>query len=105
MEKKMATERRGKSNLLGTQKAKATLASAADRKASATASAKKEGADEATTVAALLGLFVQDLQKSAGDQKLGPGEWSFPVPDPELLQKIAKDAGMNESQMTALLEK
>ena len=105
MEKKMATERRGKSNLLGTQKAKATLASAVDRKASAAASAKKEGTEDATTIAALLGLFVQDLQKSAGDQKLGPGEWSFPVPDPELLQKIAKDAGMNESQMTALLEK
>ena len=104
MEKKMATERRGKNNLLGQQKTKATPASAADKKTPATASEKKE-TDAATTVAALLGQFVQDLQKSAGDQKMGPGEWSFPVPDPELLQKIAKDAGMNESQMTALLEK
>ena len=104
MEKKMATERRGKNNLLGQQKAKATAASAADKKTPAAASEKKE-ADEATTVAALLGQFVQDLQKSAGDQKLGPGEWSFPVPDSELLQKIAKDAGMNESQLTALLAK
>lgn len=105
MEKKMATERRGKSNLLGMQKAKAALASAADRKAEAATSAKKEGAEEATTMAALLGLFVQDLQKSAADQKMGPGEWKFPVPDPDLLQKIAKDAGMNESQLNALMEK
>lgn len=106
MEKKMATERRSKSNLLGTQKAKASLASAADRKASAAGSARKEGPDEAaSTIAALLGQFVQDLQKATGDQKLGPGEWSFPVPDPELLQKIATDAGMNESQLAALMDK
>ncbi|MHB8989603.1 MAG: flagellar hook-length control protein FliK [Desulfobulbia bacterium] len=105
MEKKMATERRGKSSLLGMQKAKAALASAADRKAEAATSAKKEGSEEATTMAALLGLFVQDLQKSAADQKMGPGEWKFPVPDPDLLQKIAKDAGMNESQLNALMEK
>ncbi|PKN44451.1 MAG: hypothetical protein CVU58_09510, partial [Deltaproteobacteria bacterium HGW-Deltaproteobacteria-16] len=105
MEKKMATERRGKSNLLGMQKTKAALASAADRKAEAATSAKKEGSEEATTMAALLGLFVQDLQKSAADQKMGPGEWKFPVPDPGLLQKIAKDAGMNESQLNALMEK
>ncbi len=105
MEKKMATERRGKSDLLGMQKATAARASAADRKASAAASAKNDGSEDATTIAALLGLFVQDLQKSAADQKMGPGEWKFPVPDPGLLQKIAKDAGMNESQLTALMEK
>ena len=104
MEKKMAMEGRGKNNLLGQQKAKATPASVADKKTPAAASEEKE-ADAATTVAALLGQFVQDLQKSAGDPKMGPGEWSFPVPDPELMQKIAKDAGMNESQLTALLAK
>jgi len=107
MEKKMATERQGKKNLLGMQKSKGDAASAAERKGSAAASARnKDGAEEsATTMAALLGQFVQDLQKSAGDQKLGPGEWSFPVPDPELLQKIATDAGMSESQLTMLMEK
>ena len=107
MEKKMATERRCKNSLLGVQKAKATLASAVDKKTpvAASDSEQKDGAGEATTIAALLGQFVQDLQKAADDKKMGPGEWSFPVPDAELLQKIAKDAGMNESQMTALLEK
>jgi flagellar hook-length control protein FliK len=106
MEKKMATERRGKNSLFGVPKEKAAPVSAANLKAPIAASDEKEGAGEATTtIAALLGQFVQDLQKTTGDQKLGPGEWSFPVPDPELLQKIAKDAGMNESQMTALLEK
>lgn len=104
MEKKMATERRDKNNLLGQQKAKAAPTSAAGKKTPAAASEKKE-ADAATTVAALLGQFVQDLQKSAGDQKMGSGEWSFPVPDPALLQKIAQDAGMNESQLTALMDK
>ncbi len=102
MEKKMATERRGKNNLLGLQKDKA---SAADRKAPGAETEQKEGADETTNIAALLGMFVQDLQQSAGDQKQGPGEWSFPVPDPALIQKIAKDAGMNESQLTSLMEK
>ena len=101
MEKKMATERRSKNNLLGMQKARAT----SDRKAPAAAAEQKDGADEATTIAALLGQFIQDLRKSAGDQKQGAGEWSFPVPDPELLQKIAKDAGMNESQLATLMEK
>ncbi|MBU4033263.1 MAG: flagellar hook-length control protein FliK [Proteobacteria bacterium] len=97
MEKKMASERRNKSNLLGAQKDKAVTNS--------TASKQKEGDGEATTIAALLGQFVQDLQKSAGDQKQGSGEWSFPVPDPDLLQKIATDAGMNESQLAALMDK
>jgi flagellar hook-length control protein FliK len=104
MEKKLATERQGKNNLLGLSKARATL-SAAGRKAPGAASPSKDGGEAATTIAALLGQFVQDLQKAAGDQKLGPGEWSFPVPDPALLQKIAQDAGMNESQLTALLDK
>ena len=106
MEKKMATERRGKNDLLGLQKSKAASAAATNRKAPAAATEEKDAAGEATTtIAALLGQFVQDLQKSADDKKMGPGEWSFPVPDPELLQKIAKDAGMNESQLTALMDK
>ena len=102
MEKKMAAERRSANNLLGVQKGKIAVT---DKKTPVAASEQKDGVAEATTIAALLGQFVQDIQKSAGDQKLGPGEWSFPVPDSELLQKIAKDAGMNESQMTALLDK
>ncbi|MFA6500121.1 MAG: flagellar hook-length control protein FliK, partial [Desulfurivibrionaceae bacterium] len=105
MEKKMATERRGKNNLLGLPKAKTTAVSATDRKEPGAATEQKNAAEDATTIAALLGQFVQDIQKSAGDQKLGAGEWSFPVPDPELLQKIAQDAGMNESQLTALMDK
>jgi flagellar hook-length control protein FliK len=104
MEKKLATERQGKNNLLGLSKARAAL-SAAGRKAPGAASPSKDGGEAATTIAALLGQFVQDLQKATGDQKLGPGEWSFPVPDPALLQKIAQDAGMNESQLTALMDK
>lgn len=104
MERKLATERQSKNNLLGLSKNRATL-SAAGRKAPGAASPSKDGGEAATTIAALLGQFVQDLQKAAGDQKLGPGEWSFPVPDPALLQKIAQDAGMNESQLTALLDK
>ncbi len=104
MEKKMATERRGNSNLLGQQKAKAAAATA-NKKTPVAGSEQKERAAEATTIAALLGQFVQDLQKSAGDQKQGPGEWSFSVPDADLLQKIAKDAGMNESQLSALMDK
>ena len=104
MEKKLATERQGKNNLLGLSKARAAL-SAAGRKAPGAASPSKDGGEAATTIAALLGQFVQDLQKATGDQKLGPGEWSFPVPDPALLQKIAVDAGMNESQLTALMDK
>ena len=105
MEKKLATERQGKNNLLGLSKARATLSAAAGRKAPGAASPSKDGGEAATTIAALLGQFVQDLQKATGDQKLGPGEWSFPVPDPALLQKIAQDAGMNESQLTALMDK
>ena len=105
MEKKMATERRSKNDLLGLQKSKAASASASAAERKASASKEKEGGEEATTIAALLGLFVQDLQKGTSDKNLGPGEWSFPVPDPELLQKIAKDAGMSESQLTTLMEK
>lgn len=106
LEKKMATERRDKNNLLGVPQGKAAPASAAERKAPGAVSARQKGKEEsAPAIAALLGLFVQDLQKAAGDPKIGPGEWSFPVPDPELMQKIAQDAGMSESQLAMLMEK
>ena len=105
MEKQMVKKKQGMNDLLGLQKAKNAAASAADRKAFAAASKYPDGSENATAITALLGQFVQDLQKSAGDQKQGAGEWSFPVPDPDLVQKIAKDAGMNESQLTMLMEK
>jgi flagellar hook-length control protein FliK len=107
LEKKMATERQDNTDLLGLSKGKGASAPApaADRNGSAVVSGHKEGGDEATAISTLLEEFVQHLQKSAGDQKQGPGEWLFPVPDPELLRNIAKDAGMNESQLAMLLEK
>jgi flagellar hook-length control protein FliK len=107
LEKKMATERQGNTELFGLPEGKAAAAPApaADRNEPFVAAVRKEGGEEATSIATLLGQFVQHLQKNAGDQKQGPGEWLFPVPDPELLQKIARDAGMNESQMAMLMEK
>ena len=101
MEKKLATESRSESNLFGLPKDKAAPVSAA-REVYSPAS-QQDGTLGAATIAALLAEFVQYLQKSAEEQKLGPGEWSFPVPDPGLLQKIARDAGMNESRFNTLL--
>ncbi|MFH1019469.1 MAG: flagellar hook-length control protein FliK [Pseudomonadota bacterium] len=106
MENRIAAQRRGRNNLLGTQEARGALSAPdADRNVLGANTEQREDGGEATTIAALLGQFVQDLQKAAGDQQLGPGEWSFPVPDPGLLQKIAEDAGMSESQLTMLMEK
>jgi flagellar hook-length control protein FliK len=101
LEKAMAVESQSSNNLFGLQEAKAT----ADWMAPVAVVEQKDGADEANTIAAMLGEFVQHLKQSAGDQKQGAGEWSFPVPDPELLQRLARDAGMNESQLTTLMDK
>jgi len=104
MEKKLVTEVRRQNNLFGLAKDKAAPVSAA-LQASPVALAPQKGPEGTATVAALLGQFVQYLQKSAMDQQQGPGEWSFPAPGPELLQKIARDAGMNEGQLNTLMEK
>jgi len=105
MEKQMVKDQQGTNDLFGLQKAKGIAVSAVDRKAFAAAPEHLKENEDTTTLTALLGQFVQDLQKSAGDQKQGAGEWSFPVPDSDLMQKIAKDAGMNESQLSMLMEK
>ncbi|MHB1014154.1 MAG: flagellar hook-length control protein FliK [Desulfurivibrionaceae bacterium] len=105
MEKKMATERQAQNNLLGVQKNKsAAPASAADTQASGAASEQKKKDNPATDIAALLGQFVQTFQQAASDQKPGPGQWSFSASDQQLLQKMAKDAGMNDNELTALME-
>lgn len=104
MENVMAGEHPDKSNLFGLPKDEAPSVFSTVTKVPVTISSQKE-AEDVTTIATLLGQFVQHLQAAASDRKQGPGEWTFPVPDPELIQKIARDAGMNETQLTTLLEK
>lgn len=101
MEGKMAGRRRDKSSLLGGAAAQNRDIASASRRDK---TPEKTGSDEAATVAGLLAEFVSELQKAAAEQDSRPGEWTFPLPDASLVQKTATDAGMNESQLAALME-
>ncbi|MFA7382659.1 MAG: flagellar hook-length control protein FliK [Desulfurivibrionaceae bacterium] len=92
---KLSMESQGKGALFGMGQGTAAVVSGA-------------GTEEplaATNVAALLAQFVQDLKTAAEEKSLGAGAWAFPAPAPHLMQKLAKDAGMNESQLAGLFAK
>ena len=106
MEKKMAMERQQKSNLAGLDKGRANNASRADKSRVEEAGDGSEKEPDSVGIASLLAQFVADLKKAAAaDQDSGPGQWSFSPADTALLQKLAQDAGMNESQLAALMQK
>lgn len=56
------------------------------------------------TVSDFLSLFMQDLQKTAEKKDIGPGEWVAVLPDHSMLQKVADEAGMEEADMSLLLQ-
>jgi len=93
MEGKLSTESQSKGALFGMEQGKAAPA------------AGPEEPLATTNVAALLAQFVQDLKAASEEKKLGAGEWAFPAPSPQLMQQMAKDAGMNESQLAGLFAK
>ena len=67
---------------------------------------RKEAVDmeDAQTLVALLSQFLQDLKSMSTDSEKTAGDWSFSLPDNNLLQKIAADAGMDAKEMAALLQ-
>jgi len=100
MEGKLAAKSRGKSGLLGVGGE-----SASTRAAGGVAARAETDEPLATTgIAALMAQFVQELKQAAEDKSLGAGTWSFPPPAPELMQQMAQNAGMNESQLAGLFE-
>jgi flagellar hook-length control protein FliK len=62
------------------------------------------GYDRAGSVAELLSQFLAELQEIA-EQKTGvPGEWKAELPDIELLQQLAADAGMKEADFSQFMQ-
>lgn len=56
------------------------------------------------SVASVLGQFIQDLQDTAEQKDIAPGEWVAVLPDPSVLHKLAAEAGMGETDMSLLLQ-
>lgn len=103
MEGKAASRRSDKNTVLGGGGAEQSRnASAAGRREKGP---EKSGGEESASIAGLLAEFVSDLKNAAAEKDLRPGEWAFTLPDASLVQKIAADAGMSESQLAALMEK
>ncbi|MFC1513055.1 flagellar hook-length control protein FliK [Thermodesulfobacteriota bacterium] len=67
---------------------------------------KSEDVDmaDAQNIAALLAQFLQDLQEMAKDSEKNPGDWSFSLPDTQIMEQLAADAGMDDSKLAALLQ-
>ncbi|MDR9500428.1 MAG: flagellar hook-length control protein FliK [Desulfurivibrionaceae bacterium] len=51
-----------------------------------------------------LSLFLQDLQQVAQEKTLVPGEWTVALPEAEIVADLARQAGMSEADLTALVE-
>lgn len=101
MEGKMTSQRREKSAILGGAVQQNPKVPTDRREKIPEAS----GADEAASIAGLLAEFVTDMKGAALERDVRPGEWTFALPDSALVQKIAVDAGMSESQLAVLMEK
>ncbi|MFP3984100.1 MAG: flagellar hook-length control protein FliK [Desulfurivibrionaceae bacterium] len=65
----------------------------------------KEGRAENERAAAILSIFLQDLQEVAKQKDLGPGEWEVSITDRDALKELALDAGMTEGQLGAVMDK
>jgi len=59
---------------------------------------------KAGSVAELLSQFLAELQEVAGQGTGVPGEWKAELPDVELLQQLAADAGMKEADFSQFMQ-
>ena len=96
-------------NLLGVKpkmQASAKPDGAARQSADSDAAKTAEDIDmeDAQNMAALLAQFLQDMQAMAKDSEKKPGEWGFTLPDNNILQQLAADAGMEKNKLAALLQ-
>lgn len=66
---------------------------------------EKEGRAGNERAAAILSIFLQDLQEVAKQKDLGPGDWEVAITDRQALKDLALDAGMSEGQLGALMDK
>ena len=105
MEKKMATERRGKNNLLGVQKDKAAPVPTLAGRRLPPLQRTRMGPRRQPPSPPCWGSLFRIFRRARATKSWGLENGRSQCLIPELLQKIAKDAGMNESQLTALLEK
>ncbi len=106
VERKIGGERQQEKNMLGTsvqQRKFVAQAGAGKRKPSANSQEDFEQLKDAS-VAELLRLLMQELQKVAEDVEAGPGEWSLNISEQGLLQELALDAGMDEEKISMLVQ-
>ncbi len=105
MEKKLANERQEKGNVFGAQQGSPRKAAFSEESGRGREQAEPEGEDRAAGIAALLAQFVAELQQAAAaNADSGPGEWTFTLPDAALLEKMAVDAGMGETELGLLMQ-
>ncbi len=105
LERKMVAEPAARKNLLGTSRDKVAKAAVKGAEKSAPPAAKPadDAADNAS-LHALFGQFLAEIRSQAKDGDAGPGGWTFTLPDASLLTKLARDAGMSETETAALMQ-
>lgn len=62
------------------------------------------GDDKVRSVVELLSQFLAELQRVAEKKTCVPGEWKAELPDMELLQQLAADAGMKEADFSQFMQ-
>ncbi|MBI5559365.1 MAG: flagellar hook-length control protein FliK [Deltaproteobacteria bacterium] len=76
---------------------------ASQRKEKTEASGEKDN-DSPPSVSALLSQFMAELREVAAQKTSGPGDWQVELPDTEILQQLAEDAGMNEADFSQFMQ-
>lgn len=101
LERKMVTDRQERKNFLGAGTKRAEKVTANARQPEQKSIGGKE---ESAGLPALLAQFLAEIRAQAESMDAGPGSWSFTLPDPSQLTKLAEAAGMNEAQIAQLLQ-
>jgi len=106
VEQKVGSERKQGKNLLGAAaRPKKVAAQQGTGKSKPSSNDKEDGKQlKDASVAELLALLMQELQKVSKDADAGPGQWSVNISEQGLLQKLANDAGMGDEKISLLLQ-
>lgn len=104
LERKMAAAKREAGNKLGGAPSAEHTGAQAVKSARPRAEKKAEAPSDEASVVELLQQVMHDLQAQAKDIKQGPGEWTFSPVETPALSQLAMKAGMNQTEISWLLQ-
>ena len=99
-------EKRASNDKLGVKgrQEKETTTTSESKTAASEGPEEAQPLDSESSLASILGAYMQQLQEVSEEKTLAPGEWSLEMPDGEFLTEFAAKAGMTEAELGVLSE-